>query len=506
MLPLDTTLLKPGLRLAVGVSGGADSVALLRALYARSRELGLVLHAAHLHHGLRGEEADGELEFVRALAAEMQVPFHEARVDVAVEAGKTGETIEEAARRLRYLWFRKLLCEVPLDAIATAHTRDDQAETVCAKFLRGAWTEGLGGIHPVVKFAEGWILRPLLAATRDEVEAYLNALGQAWREDSSNRHLSYTRNRIRHELLPLLEEWNPQIREHLAQMSALARDEEAWWADELARVAPQILLAGRPVRGGGRASGDGLALDVTRLAALQPALQRRLLRHSAQQLGAALDFAATEAIRTLALEGRAGQKRELAQGFRAERTPRELRLSVEAVSAGKVDAVPEYTGAIPGEILAPAFGIRLKIDVASAEAGGELAGEAKASVKVTSEACSSGAKARGGSADNLYGLKPVSFAGAPLADRTAKLRNWRPGDRVRLRYSGSPRKVKEVLERLRVTGSGRMVWPVLETGGRIIWMRGAELEPEPGIRVVATDLSTGGTIAAATGSRHDTFE
>jgi tRNA(Ile)-lysidine synthase len=93
-----------------------------------------------------------------------------------------------------------------------------------------------------------------------------------------------------------------------------------------------------------------------------------------------------------------------------------------------------------------------------------------------------------------------------LAARTAKLRNWRPGDRVRLRYSGGLRKVKEVLQRLRVTGSSRMVWPVLEMGGRIVWMRGVELEPAPGIQVVATDLDTGGAIAAATGSRHGTFE
>ena len=466
-LPIDATLLNPGLRLAVGISGGADSVALLRALHARSNELGLVLHAAHLHHGLRGAEADGDLEFVRALAAELQVPFHEERVDVAAEASKAGETIEEAARRLRYVWFCRLLCEVPLDAIATAHTRDDQAETVCGKFLRGAWTEGLGGIHPMVTFPEGRIVRPLLAATRAEVEAYLNAMGQAWREDSSNRHLTYTRNRIRHELLPLLEEWNPRIKEHLAQMSALARDEEAWWAEELARVAPPILLSGRPVRGGGRAAGDGLALDVTRLAALHPASQRRLLRYAVQQLGSELDFAATEAIRALALEGRAGQKRELAQGLRAERTPRELRLTIEAVSAEGVAAIPEYTLEVPGEILAPAFGIRLRIEATIAAGPSE---------------------------------------GQPCPGGTAKLRNWRPGDRVRLRYSGGPRKVKEVLERLRVTGSRRMVWPVLETGGRIVWMRGVELEPEPGVQVVATDLGTGGTIAAATVFRHDTFE
>ena len=129
-----------------------------------------------------------------------------------------------------------------VDAVATAHTLDDQAETVLAKFLRGAWTEGLAGIHPVLEFPEGRILRPLLATTRAEVEAYLGELGQDWREDSSNRHLTFTRNRIRHELLPLLESWNPRLREHLAQMAELARDEEAWWQAELARLAPQLIL------------------------------------------------------------------------------------------------------------------------------------------------------------------------------------------------------------------------------------------------------------------------
>ena len=262
-LTLDTSLLKPGLRLAVGLSGGADSVALVRALAARSEELGLVLHAAHLHHGLRGDEADGDLAFCRELAAKLGLPFHEARVDTAAEAradrksGKSAETIEEAARRLRYSWFRTLMSEIPLHAVATAHTLDDQAETVLAKFLRGAWTEGLAGIAPVLEFPEGRVVRPLLAVTRAEIEAYLRGLGQDWREDSTNRHLTFTRNRIRHELLPLLEGWNPRLREHLAQMAAIARDEEVWWQAELARLAPQMLLPGRPARGGGRAGWRG---------------------------------------------------------------------------------------------------------------------------------------------------------------------------------------------------------------------------------------------------------
>jgi tRNA(Ile)-lysidine synthase len=445
-LTIDTTLLKPGLRLAVGLSGGADSVALTRALAERSKQLGLVLHAAHLHHGLRGEEADGDLAFARALAAELGLPFHEARVDCEAEAKANAETIEEAARHLRYRWFRQLMATGEVEAVATAHTRDDQAETVLAKFLRGAWTEGLSGIHPVVTFPEGRILRPLLATTRAEVEAYLGALGQGWREDSSNRALTFTRNRIRHELLPLLEGWNPRLRQHLAQMAQLARDEEAWWTTEVTRLEQQILLHGRPVRGGGREAGEDLALDVIRLAALAPALQRRLLRFAAEELGVALDFPATEALRTLALNGRAGQRLELVQGLRAERTPRELRLAILPVAAQGADAAVEYSVAIPGEVTA--FGLRLRIEVTE---------PAKAT-----------------------------------AGQTALLRNWKHGDRVQLRYSSGPRKVKEVLERLKVTGSSRALWPVLELDGRIVWMRGVELEPTPGIRVVAVSQEDDG--------------
>jgi tRNA(Ile)-lysidine synthase len=462
-LLIDTTLLKPGLRLGVGLSGGADSVALVRVLAERRRELGLVLHAAHLHHGLRGEEADGDLTFARSLAAQLGLPFHEARVDAGAaakenaETGKVRESVEEAARRLRYGWFRQLMASGDVEAVATAHTRDDQAETVLAKFLRGAWTEGLSGIHPVIEFPEGHILRPLLSTTRAEVESYLASLDQGWREDSSNRHLTFTRNRIRHELLPLLEGWNPQLREHLAQMATLARDEEAWWTAELARLAPQLLLHGRPVRGGGRAASDELALEVSRLAALPLALQRRLLRFAAEELGAAIDFPSTEALRSLALTGRAGQKLQLAQGLRAERTARELRLAILPVATAgtaSVEPAPEYTVAIPGEVAAPAFGLRLRIERIDA---------------VTQVADST---------------ERLPVAGV------ATLRNWRPGDRVLLCHSSAPRKVKEVLERLKVTGSGRAFWPVLELDGRIVWMQGVEVEPTPGIRIGITSLDT----------------
>ncbi len=288
------------------------------------------------------------------------------------------------------------------------------------------------------------------------MEAYLGELGQSWREDSSNRQVTFTRNRIRHELLPLLEGWNPRLREHMAQMATLARDEETWWQAEVARIAPQILMPGLPgARRGGRAAGAGssaarLAIDVTRLPERAPALQRRLLRHAAEQFGAKLDFAATEKLRTLALTGRAGQKLELPHGLRAERTARELRFSVESEGPEKSESAgAPYCLTIPGEIEAPAFGLRLRIEF-----------DADALQRA-----------------NNHPADPPATA--------ATLRNWKPGDRVRLRYSGGPRKIKEVLERLRVTGTDRALWPVLEAGGRIVWMRGVELEPEPGLVIMA---------------------
>ena len=463
-LGLDASLFPPGLRVAVGLSGGADSVALLRALADRSRDLGIVLHIAHLHHGLRGAEADADRDFCRDLAKNLQLPFHEARVDTATAAqadaasGKAGETIEEAARRLRYHWFRDLLSQVPLDAIATAHTLDDQAETVLAKFLRGAWTEGLSGIHPVLRFSEGRILRPLLATTRTDIETYLGALGQPWREDSSNRHLTFTRNRIRYELLPLLEKWNPRLRERLAQMAELARDEDAWWEAETGRIAGPMILPGRAVRGGGRAAGQELAIEVTRLAELPVALQRRVLRHTAANFGAAPDFSATESLRRLALDGHAGQKCEVA-GLQGERTHRELRLAPGGASVlPNAESAREYVIQVPGEVEAREWGIRVRVGLA-------------------------------GRGEHPSGAKTPSAtpepAGAPEIPN-ARLRPWKMGDRVRLRHSGAPRKVKEVLERLHITGSARTHWPVLALEGRIIWMQGVQLEPEPGI-VVSVD-------------------
>lgn len=328
-LELDRTLLKPGMRLAVGVSGGADSVALLRTLVDAAPEIGLVLSVAHMHHGIRGAEAEADAEFVAGLAAELGLRFVRRDVDAVAEARVERETLEEAARRLRYGWFRELLEAGVADAVATAHTLDDQAETVLHRLLRGAWTEGLSGIYPVLKERRGVIVRPFLGVRREEIENWLSQIGQPWKEDATNADMSYTRNRLRRELLPALGTFNPQICGQLANLATLARDEEAYWQGELMRIVPQLLLPGRPVRGGGRAtstdSGEAvLSLEVERLPG-SAAVRRRILRAAARELGVALNFEQTE--RLLAMCGPGASRRQtLTATLRAERSPRELRL------------------------------------------------------------------------------------------------------------------------------------------------------------------------------------
>lgn len=347
-LAIDRSLMHAGERLCVAISGGADSVALLLSLVEANREkeaLGVVLSALHVHHGLRGAEADADEAFVRKLCEHLSVPLTVERVDVAARQAAEREGLEEAARELRYQVFWELMKSGRADVVATAHTLDDQAETVMMKLLRGAWTEGIGGIAPLLESARelrGGIVRPMLGVRRQEVEAYLRDRGQAWREDTTNRDVSLTRNRVRRNLMPMLRSFNPSIDVALARLSEIARDEEAFWQAEVARVLPQVLLPGRPVRGGGRAvstvtGNSSCALEVERLRAMTPALRRRILRAAARSLGCRLSGEETAKLLALAGLGRAqptvatrpGARLELAGGLRAERTAREIQLRIE---------------------------------------------------------------------------------------------------------------------------------------------------------------------------------
>jgi tRNA(Ile)-lysidine synthase len=347
--PIQHSLMRAGERVCAAVSGGADSVALLLALVEANRakeSLGVVLSAVHVHHGLRGAEADADEAFVRQLCEHFDVPHVVERVDVAARQAAEREGLEEAARELRYAVFWELMKSGKADVVATAHTLDDQAETVVMKLLRGAWTEGIGGIAPVVETAgqeqRGRMVRPLLSVRRVEVEAYLRQRGQTWREDATNRDVSLTRNRVRHELMPTLRKFNPGIEVALARLSQIARDEEAFWQAEVARVLPQVVLPGKPVRGGGRAvstvtGNSSCAVEVERLRAMAPALRRRVLRAAARLLGCRIS--AEETVKLLALAGlgevhppvaaRSGVRLELTGGLRAERTAREIQLRVD---------------------------------------------------------------------------------------------------------------------------------------------------------------------------------
>jgi tRNA(Ile)-lysidine synthase len=300
------------------------------------------LSAVHVNHGIRGAEADGDAEFVRELCERLKVTLHMRQADAPAYAAEHGETLEEAARNVRYAVFRELVAGGLAETIATAHTLSDQAETVLMKLLRGAWTEGISGIHPVLELGrEGRVVRPLLGVTRAEVEAFLRAEGQPWREDATNADSAYTRNRIRHEVLPMLRAENPRVDTTLANLAEIAREEQKHWQTELARVLPQILLPGKPVRGGGRAvstTGAGVAIELERLREMSVAMRRRVVRAAAESVGGTLNFAATESVLALCgLENkgvsaqRQGAKgaMHLEGGLRAERSVRELRLSRE---------------------------------------------------------------------------------------------------------------------------------------------------------------------------------
>jgi tRNA(Ile)-lysidine synthase len=204
----------------IGLSGGADSVALLRALVETRTRLRLELHAAHLNHQLRGPAAFADAEWVEQLCRSLSVPVTIGSVDVGSAARDTGRGIEEVARDERYRFFEKTLRTLSARYVAVAHTADDQAETILHHVLRGTGLAGLCGMPIVRELDSGaLLLRPLLGIRRAELRAYLSALGQPFREDGSNADETFTRNRLRRQLLPQLErEFNPQLIDALCRL------------------------------------------------------------------------------------------------------------------------------------------------------------------------------------------------------------------------------------------------------------------------------------------------
>jgi len=320
-----------GWPMLVGVSGGADSVALLLLLLVLARrrgEPGRII-VAHAHHGLR-PEADADHDFVVGLAADLGFRFTSARLDVPANAGRGGEGLEAVARRLRYQWLGHAAHEAGARHLVVAHTADDQAETILHRILRGTGVAGLAGMKPARQLVEGVaLLRPLLGVRRAELRRFLATRGQAWREDSSNADRRFSRAFLRHEIVPRLEQgpW-PAATEALVRLGLQA----ACVAGALASAAEMLLEKHcRPLAGGGASLDAGAlrGLDDHLLAAMFATLWR-------QQAWPERDMGAVHYGRLVAL------LRDARGDHRGEMLPGGLRAS--ATATGRLEIGPSTDG------------------------------------------------------------------------------------------------------------------------------------------------------------------
>lgn len=461
-------LLRPGCRVGVAVSGGSDSVALLRLLLELRRELGILLSVVHLNHKLRGAQSDSDAEFVAALAREHKLQFYSTAAEVAKHATESHVSVETAARSLRYAYFHDLLrqdTQPPLDVIATGHTLDDQAETVLMRLIRGTGMRGLRAIQPRIEVdietgGAKEIIRPLLEIRRHQLEQYLGTLGQPWREDSTNADPKFTRNRVRHLLLPLLEsEFNPAIVRRLAEVAEIARGEEDYWENEAAgwmgtgvhwvsaQPKPVELVQIGPAQSQPsqiQTQNDepmNAILDRSWLLSEPLALQRRIIKSIADETSLGLEFRHIEEILRFATEEQAsGKKLMLPAGWAVTVDDHAVEfLAPEAPSSDAHDY--EYRFAVPGRITIPELGTVI-------DARAVAPGEASAEI------------------DSGQLLKPS------LLSRELIVRNWRAGDRFWPAHTKAAKKVKELLQDRHLHGAERKLWPVAVSGTEIVWMRG----------------------------------
>lgn len=427
-------LLRAGDRVAVAVSGGADSVALLMVLLELRAELGIVLAVAHFNHQLRGNDSDTDEQFVAELARLRDLPFFAGRADVRAYSEANKLSLEHAGRELRYQWLLELAGDRRFDAIATGHTADDQAETVLMKFFRGAGTRGLGGIHPVLMRGSIRIVRPLLEATRTEVENYLATLNQPWREDHSNLDTQHTRNRVRHELLPLLERnYNPNIRHVLTEAAEIALAEEDYWREHTSSLALLWHQEKRRLRlQEKRAARTGfLSCGI--------AVQRRTLKQFLEWHGITADFHHIEAARMCALGD--GSTVSLSGGWQARREGDWLELFAPTCTFEEEPTRRwQYSLPVPGRCNIPEAGITVEAVLVSPE---------------------SATLEPPGSLFEAAGIGPELL-----------VRNWHPGDRFRPAHTGSEQKLKRLFSERHIPADQRPMWPVALSGAHIVWVRG----------------------------------
>ena len=465
--------LSPGARVLVACSGGGDSVALGALLSELAPAASWsVAGLLHVNHRLRGPASDEDEAFCRGVAATLGVPIIVERVDVAARARAERVSIEAAGHRLRYALFERAVREGWADRVATGHTRDDQAETVLLRLIRGAGPAGLAGIRPRI----GAVVRPLLDVRRDELRGYLRLRGLPHREDPSNRDERILRNRVRHRLIPFLaEHFSPVVTDALARGAAIARD-DADWLDAAANAAAAEIVQYEegPLDAGRNFGGGGFEVDAVRLAAAHPALARRVALQVLERAGGRrVGFDHVERLRRLAETGGTVSVAADFPGCRVERrgttlgfTPRRGRPAPVSGAAGYA-----YPLAVPGEVEIPEAGLRI------------TAGHGDRPARLV---------ARGG----VVAL-PAARITAPLT-----VRSWRSGDVFRpLGLGGRRKKVQDFFVDRRIPRDRRARVPlVVDDRLGIVWVAGHGLGE--GARMIGSDegviilkiVKTGGSV------------
>jgi tRNA(Ile)-lysidine synthase len=407
-----------GETVVVALSGGADSVALADVLVTLAAESGFHAVLAHLDHRLRPESTD-DARFCASLAASWGAPLHVEAADVRGRAARDHAGIEDAARRERYAFLRRVRDAAGARWIALGHTRDDQAETLLLRLLRGAGTDGLACMRPVA----GDLLRPLLAASRAEVLAHLQSRGLAWREDASNADPAFLRNRVRGELLPYLEaRFNPAVREGLARTAELLAED----AEALASGIEGAYAAAA------RREGPCVVLDRVALRDRSSAELRRILRRALAEAGGLDGISArhVECLRRLALAPSASGRRVMLPGRRQALVSfAQLRIGPAATATASF----VYPLPVPGRVELPD-------------------GRAVTAVSTT-EASAVG----------------VSSAVVPSAYGLS-VRTRQPGDRVSV--AGREMSLKRFLMKERVPSTDRAALPLIAAGSHVLWVPG----------------------------------
>ena len=445
------SMFQTGQRVAVAVSGGADSTCLLHVLFELAPRWNLHLGVIHLDHQLRGEESRQDASFVQRMAAALGLPFTLGEVDVARLARERGENLEQAARHERRRLFLDHVRSGAADRIALGHTRSDQAETVLFRFLRGSGTAGLAGIRPVTD--DGFV-RPLIAIDRAAVEQFLRDRKIAWCEDSTNASLDFARNRIRRELLPLLaREWNPAIAETLAHTADWALAEEAYWDAEVAHLASRYLMVKPPA----------VFFRADEIIAQPEATARRLMRRTIAMVKGDLrgvDFAHIAAVLALARQ-QEGDGRLQVPGVDVYRSFEWIRLAPPGIDRLE-NRNFHYPAPVPGSVPLPEGGSAVLLELIENK-----------SLTETSESGYNG---------SMGCLDWDRISGA------LELRNWRPGDQYRPVGHAGGERIKLLFQQARVPLWERRSWPVITSGNEIIWARrfgpAADLAATPQSRVL----------------------